>query len=314
MSKEKATIEKHKINFDEVGRLDKYLSVTYPKWSRTRLQKLINSRFVLVDNHPASPNHMLKIGQMVSVEWPKKPEKKPVSKNLTFPFDIVFEDDELLVVNKPVGMVVHPSAGHRDGNSLVELIAPKISDGNWPDDSRPGLVHRLDRDTSGVIIIARNPESHAHLSKQFAKRTVKKTYLALIHGVMKSNLGTIECFIERDPGKRQRFAIASSGRWASTKFKIIEKFGDIASTIELYPLTGRTHQLRVQLAGYGHFILGDHVYGIPERDFKQFTRQMLHARKIEFIHPLTGKALSLEAPLPEDFQEGIKLLRLSHGD
>jgi 23S rRNA pseudouridine1911/1915/1917 synthase len=263
---------------------------------------------VLVDAHPASPHHKLRREQIVTIEWPA-PVVAAKRAKAPLPFPIIFEDDALLVINKPSGMVVHPSVGHTDGKSLVELVEPFLAGQPWPDETRPGLVHRLDRDTSGVIVMAKTPEVHADLSKQFARRQTKKTYQALAKGTMKAKEGTLECHIARHPGMRQRFAVSAAGRWASTKFKVLEKFGELASLVELYPLTGRTHQLRVQLSEYGHPILGDHVYGVAEKEFNFVKRQMLHAMKIELKHPATGKTMQFEAKLPDDFQDNVKVIR-----
>jgi len=298
-----------KVEAADEGRLDLFLATRYPAWSRTRLQRLINKRNVLVDQHPVSPHHKLRREQLITIEWPVA---APVIKRakVPLPFPILFEDDSLLVINKPSGMVVHPSVGHTDGKSLVELVEPFLAGQIWPDDARPGLVHRLDRDTSGVIVMAKTPEVHADLSKQFARRQTKKTYLALVKGSVKAKEGTLECHIARHPGLRQRFAVSSSsGRWASTKFKVLERFNEAASLVELHPLTGRTHQLRVQLSEYGHPILGDHVYGAQEKEFDFVKRQMLHAARLELKHPGTGKAMQFDAKLPDDFQENVKVIR-----
>jgi 23S rRNA pseudouridine1911/1915/1917 synthase len=295
----------------EEGRVDRYLAFQFPDWSRTMLQRLINKRHVLIDGHPASPKNKLRVGQKITIDWPQAPKatKKTIPKDL--PFQIVMEDESVIVINKPPGLVVHPSAGHNHGITLVELVEPRLSKGLWPDETRPGLVHRLDRDTSGVIIMAKTPEAHSNLSKQFAHRQVKKTYLALVKGVMTTKEGTLECYIDRHPGKRQRFAVSSSkGRWASTKFTVEKIFGELATQVRLFPLTGRTHQLRVQLSSLGFAILGDHVYGVTEKEFEFVPRQMLHACELTFRHPDTQKMMTVEAPLPTDFQDVLKVIRL----
>jgi 23S rRNA pseudouridine1911/1915/1917 synthase len=300
-----------RVGIDDQDRLDRVLASLYPKWSRTALQKLINKRHVLVDGHPVSPKHLLRFGQQVEILWPKAPKassKKPEQRPIPFP--ILFEDELMMAINKPAGLVVHPSAGHVDGNTVTEILMPRFQRGPWPDEMRPGLVHRLDRDTSGVMVLAKNPEAHVKLSKQFAQRQTKKTYAALAAGALKVDAGTIESHLARHPGKRQRFAVSSTrGRWSTTKFVVKERFKTIASLVELYPLTGRTHQIRVHLASYGHPILGDHVYGDPIRDFEEIERQMLHAASLEIRHPESDKMLKFEAPLPADFQAAIKFIR-----
>ena len=291
----------------DAGRLDRFLSGRYPDWSRTGLQRLINDRRITVDGHPVSPNHKLKAGQNVEIRWPEEARRAPARLG-ELPFPILYEDDELFALDKPAGLVVHPSAGHQTGHTLVELVEAKLSPGPWPDAERPGLVHRLDRDTSGVIVMAKTPEAHRKLSLQFARRQTKKTYVALAKGRIEADEGVIESHLGRHPGKRQRFAVSGdTGRWSSTKFKVLERGAD-ATLVELTPLTGRTHQIRVHLASYGHPILGDHVYGQPDKDFPFITRHLLHARALQLKHPRTGNEIRFEAPLPADFQRALKLL------
>ncbi|MCB4756080.1 MAG: RluA family pseudouridine synthase [Elusimicrobia bacterium] len=347
-------------------RLDRFLAVKFPAWSRTRLQGLIKKGHVLVDGVSLKSNARLRKGQVVTVKWEIR-RRGPVSgergqglsrQDLTpfsdifkkcrmsspDPVPIVYEDGALLVVDKPAGLVVHPSAGHFDGDTLVELLRFKLEEGFWPDDLRPGLVHRLDRDTSGVIVLAKTPQAQTQLSRQFAHREVKKVYLALVQGAVQPSTGTLESYLSRDPRLRQRFAVSGSGRFASTKFKVVERFGDVATLLDVYPLTGRTHQIRIQLAAYGHPILGDRIYhgrgpvspspvvfrplkakpdhghsspvvigkGVHEwTPFPYIARQMLHAAAIELTHPLTGRRVKFSAPPPDDFQAAIKLIRLN---
>lgn len=299
-----------KIGLDDEGRLDRFLVGKYPDWSRTALQKLINKRFVTVDDHPASPHHALRRGQTVTIKWPQAEIKKARTVPLDIPFPILFEDDAMLVVDKPPGLVVHPSAGHLDGVTLIEILRPKLAQGIWADENRSGLVHRLDRDTSGVIVLAKTPPAHGKLSRQFSNRHAKKTYIALVNGNMPVEEGLIESHLARHPGKRQRFAVSSSrGRFASTRFKVKEHFGDLATLVELYPLTGRTHQIRVHLSSYGHPVLGDHVYGVSEKKFSYIKRHLLHAARLEISHPETGKTMVFEAPIPADFQSALKFIR-----
>jgi len=289
------------------GRLDRFLSERFPDWSRTGLQKLINDRRITVDGHPVSPHHKLRAGQIVDIQWPVAPERKP-PKLGKLPFPILFEDDHMFALNKPAGLVVHPSAGHNDGGTLVELVEAKLGAGPWPDANRPGLVHRLDRDTSGVIVMAKTPEAHRKLSLQFARRQTKKTYVALAKGVIAIDEGVLESHLARHPGKRQRFAVSGvQGRWSSTKFKVLKR-AENATLVELNPLTGRTHQIRVHLASYGHPILGDHVYGLVEKEFDFVKRHLLHARTLQIKHPVSGEEMLFEAPLPADFQHALKVI------
>jgi 23S rRNA pseudouridine1911/1915/1917 synthase len=311
MKKNKKTAEEViKIGLDDEGRLDRFLASHFPKWSRTSLQRLINKRHIMVDDHAVSPHHQLKRGQTIHVRWPEIDRRPAPINTAPIPFPILFEDEWILAIDKPAGLVVHPAAGHLDGNTLVEILKPKFAEGLWPDEMRPGLVHRLDRDTSGVMVLAKTPEAHGKLSKQFSNRQAKKTYLALVKGKMPVKEGVIESHLARHPGMRQRFAVSSQrGRWASTKFFVKEHFGDKATLVELHPLTGRTHQIRVHLASYGHPILGDHVYGVNEEEFESIKRQMLHAAQLQVTHPETNKPLTFDAPLPNDFQTAIKFVR-----
>lgn len=305
--KSKTKSEEITIPAGEQGRLDRFLSSRFSDWSRTGLQKLINDRRITVDGHPVSPNHKLQVGQRVDIQWPVAAERKPPRLG-ELPFPILYEDDHMFALNKPAGLVVHPSAGHNDGLTLVELVEAKLASGPWPDATRPGLVHRLDRDTSGVIIMAKTPEAHRKLSLQFARRQTKKTYVALAKGLIKMDEGVLESHLARHPGKRQRFAVSGvKGRWSSTKFRVLARAGD-ATYVELTPLTGRTHQIRVHLASYGHPILGDHVYGLVEKEYDFVTRHLLHARALQIKHPETGEEMRFEAPVPADFQHALKVI------
>lgn len=305
MSKETLHVE-----LAESDRLDRYLAEQYPSWSRTRLQRLIASGGVLVDGATGSSNTKLKTGQTITLSWPEPRKKETVKRpKSTIKLPVLFEDKDLIVVNKPAGLVVHPAVGHFDGNTLVEILEPKFADGAWPDDVRPGLVHRLDRDTSGVIIMAKTPEMQMKLSKQFADREVQKTYVGLVIGRVKPDMGTLESNLARHPGMRQRYAVTERGRWALTKFKVIKRYGDEATLLELSPFTGRTHQIRVQIAAFGHPIVGDHVYGRINKEFEKVDRHLLHAAQLEFTHPRTKERKKISAPLPADFQAAIKLIR-----
>ena len=297
---------------DETGRLDRILALRYPDWSRTGLQKLINVRLITVDGHPCSPHHKVREGQTIRIEWPRDPERRPPRLSTDLPFPVLYEDDELFALDKPAGLVVHPAVGHQDGDTLVELVEAKLEKGPWPDSIRPGLVHRLDRDTTGVIVMAKTPEAHRKLSLQFSRRQTKKTYMALARGLIEPNEGVIESHLARHPGKRQRFAVSGKdGRLSTTRFKVIDRIPgkEGATLVEMTPLTGRTHQIRVHLAHFGHPILGDHVYGLAEKEFAFVKRQLLHAAVLVVTHPSTGKELRFEAPLPADFQEALKLIR-----
>jgi 23S rRNA pseudouridine1911/1915/1917 synthase len=310
MLEKKPTLERDiKVSAGEEARLDRFLALRFPQQSRTTFQRLINNRNILVDGHPASPKHKLKSGQKIHIDWPSSKLPSTGIINVPIPFPILYEDAHMMVINKPPNLLCHPVGWRRDGQTLVELLAPKLEKGMWPDEVRPGLVHRLDRDTSGVLLYAKTPEAHAHLSRQFAQRRTQKTYMALVQGSMEDKAGTLECRISRSPQQRQRFSVTGDGRLAITSFKVIEHMGKLATLVELHPLTGRTHQLRVQLSSYKYPILGDRVYGVKNQDFPFIKRQLLHALRIKFFHPETKKEMDFKAPLPDDFQHAIKLIR-----
>jgi len=295
-----------KITINDVGRLDIFLASRFPSYSRTTFKRLINSKHIKVDSRPVSPHYQLRTGQILTIDWPDQKKKSSKTKDVKLPFPVLFEDSSIVVVNKPPNLICHPPGWRSDGTSLVELLSLKLKQENWPDEIRPGLVHRLDRDTSGVLVFARTLEAHANISKQFALRQVKKTYQALVMGKMQAKEGTFECRIGRHPQKRQIFAVMDTGRLAITKFKVLKQFGAMATYLELYPLTGRTHQLRVQLSSYKHPILGDAAYGGKSKDFDFIKRQMLHASTLEITHPKSGKKMKFEAPLPDDFQDALE--------
>ena len=290
-------------------RIDRYLAALYPDLSRSYFKKLIVERGVLVDDHPVTPHHILKAKQKVSIRWPVKAPTISARHFGELPFPVLFEDEELLVINKPAGLLCHPAGARGRGTSVVDLLAHKLTEGGWPDELRPGLVHRLDKDTSGVLIFAKNPDSHAKIAKQFLNRQVHKTYEALVKGHMEEKEGELESHLKRDPFRRNQFAVAADGRWALTHFKIKEYLGDAVTWLELKPLTGRTHQLRVQLSSFHHPVLGDPLYGGMSAKLPFIKRQMLHAAAVEFDHPEKKKKIKVVAPLPDDFQEAVKLIR-----
>jgi 23S rRNA pseudouridine1911/1915/1917 synthase len=300
-----------KVSGNETGRLDKYLSQKFPHVSRSRFQGLIKKGHVQVENHPVKAHASIQPGQIITINWPSPRAIHPKEVPEELP-PILFEDDTILIVNKPAGMVVHPSAGHFSGDTLVEILEHKLAPGGWTDQVRPGVVHRLDRDTSGVMLMAKTPQAQTHLSRQFMNRQVKKVYLGLVWGIPPAK-GTLESMIGRDHTARKKFAVRTEGRWASTQFLVKKKLGHVASVVELRPLTGRTHQLRVHLAHYGYPIVGDKIYGNPrkEKDINGISRQMLHANKLSFKHPRTQKTVRFEAPMPKDFLEAMKLMRFN---
>jgi 23S rRNA pseudouridine1911/1915/1917 synthase len=239
--------------------------------------------------------------------FPEEPTVRPES----LPLDIVYEDEYLLVVNKPAGMVVHPAARIVSGTLVNALLAhcPQVADVGGPD--RAGIVHRLDRETSGLIVVAKNSETHAALQRQFKRRLVRKTYVALVEGQVQPREGIIEVPIGRDPKDRTRMAVSRTGRPAVTQYRVVEVFPQY-TLLEVRPHTGRTHQIRVHLAWLGYPVVGDRVYGrrrqtlLPDRHF-------LHARELAFTHPVTGEKLVLSAPLPPELTALLNQLRREKG-
>jgi 23S rRNA pseudouridine1911/1915/1917 synthase len=284
---------------DAGQRLDRFLAQALPAFSRARLQTLIREKFVTVNGKPARPRDPVRARTVVEVREPEvtKIDAQPES----MPLDILFEDDDLLVLNKPAGLVVHPGAGHQTHTLVNALLAHCKNLSVIGGEERPGIVHRLDKETSGVLVIAKNDATHRDLSKQFAERTTGKVYLALVAGRPREKTGTIDAPIARHPVHRQRMSIARrGGRPAKTDYRVLKSNGDV-SLIECTIHTGRTHQIRVHLHHLGHPVLGDKIYGGKRAGTS--PRQMLHASKLAFRHPGTGEAMSFTASVPKDFAE-----------
>lgn len=289
------------------SRIDRYLATELPQFSRTRLQHLIRTGFVRLNGHPAEISDIVRGGD--SIELVEPPAEKIENEAEAIPLDILFEDTDLLVINKAAGLVVHPGAGHREHTLVNALLhhCPTLSGIGGKE--RPGIVHRLDKETSGCLVIAKNDEAHRALSRQFAARTVEKVYLALVSGKLRKRAGTIEERIARHPVHRQRMAaISSRGRAAKTEYRVVAS-GTDASLIECQLHSGRTHQIRVHLRHLGHAVLGDKLYA--PKLAKNFPRQMLHAWKLGFEHPRTGEWNNFEAPLPDDFAMAVQSVGIS---
>jgi 23S rRNA pseudouridine1911/1915/1917 synthase len=288
------------ISREQAGeRLDRSLAQVLPAFSRARLQALIRDGFVTVNGNAARPRDAVRTGDDVEVREPEieKSDAEPES----IPLEILFEDDDLLVINKPAGLVMHPGAGHQQHTLVNALLAHCTNLSGIGGKERPGIVHRLDKETSGALVIAKNDVTHRDLSKQFAARTMGKIYLALVAGTPRKAAGVIDKAIERHPIHRQRMSIARrQGRSAKTEYRVIRSSGDV-SLIECTLHSGRTHQIRVHLHHLGHPVLGDKLYAGKRGG--NFPRQMLHAWKITFRHPRSGEQMTFEAPIPRDFAE-----------
>ncbi|PZR73089.1 MAG: RluA family pseudouridine synthase [Chthoniobacterales bacterium] len=278
-------------------RLDRFLAVSLPIFSRARLQNLIRAECVRLNGKQARPRDLVRAGDIVELDEPaiEKIEAQPEQIAL----EILFEDDDLLVLNKPAGLVMHPGAGHAQHTLVNALLAHCKNLSGIGGRERPGIVHRLDKETSGCVVVAKNDTTHRDLSKQFAARTMEKIYLALVAGTPRKATGVIDKAIARHPVHRQRMSIARrQGRSAKTEYRILRSNGEI-SLLECTLHSGRTHQIRVHLHDLGHPVLGDKLYGGKRAG--DFPRQMLHAWKLAFNHPRTSELMKYEAPLPPDF-------------
>ena len=299
-----------KISADEAGtRLDAYLASQIEGWSRARLQRLIENEDVLVNGKSSKPSYKIREHDEVEVELIAPAADAFVPENI--PIDIVYEDDTLVVVNKPAGLVVHPAAGTPSG-TLANALAYHCQQLPAGTGVRPGLVHRLDRDTSGLLVVAKTDSALENLSDQFRDRTVYKSYVALVHGRLAASSGKIDQPLARDPSNRTRMAVVRGGRNALTLYRVRRGF-DRFTLLDVELKTGRTHQIRVHLAWLKHPVVGDETYGAGRDNTIQDTRlrarvrslnrQFLHAEKLGFTHPKTGEFVKFESPLPEDLSE-----------
>jgi len=288
---------------DAKVRLDQFLAKRLPEHSRSRLQQLIRGGFVRLNGGTSRPRQIVRAGDKIDLIEPP-PEKVDIQPE-AIPLDVLFEDDDLIVINKPAGMTVHPGAGQREHTLVNALLSHCAGLSGVGGKERPGIVHRLDKETSGCLVVAKNDMAHRELSKQFAARTVEKIYLALVAGKLRKPAGVIDEKIGRHPVHRKRMGVSPHrGRTARTEYRVIRS-SDAASLIECRLHSGRTHQIRVHLHHLGHPVLGDKVYG--PRFAKNFPRQMLHAWKLGFRHPRTSQWKTFEASLPVDFDIAVKL-------
>lgn len=289
----------------EARRLDRFLADSLPQYSRAYLQKLIAGENVKLDGKKARASESLLRGQEIEVNIPAPKTTKIAAE--VIPLDIVFEDEWLLVVNKPQGMVVHPAAGHRAGtlvNALLNYCSGQLSDLNGV--VRPGIVHRIDKDTSGLLLVVKDNRVHMAVAEKIRRHEVKRTYQAVVHGDLEADSGTIEAPIGRDRKNRQRMAVIANGKPSVTHFEVLHRFGG-ATHLQIRLETGRTHQIRVHFKHIGHPVLGDPLYSKGRKDFA-LRGQALHAAQLEFIHPVTDKNILLQAPLPAYFTQLLERL------
>jgi 23S rRNA pseudouridine1911/1915/1917 synthase len=295
-------------------RLDAFLRGKFPAVSRGAIQRLIEHGDIRVNGLTVKPTHTPRAGEQVEVHWP---EARPAeAQPEAMPLDIIYEDDALLVLNKPPGLVVHPAAGHEEHtlvNALLHHCAGQLSGIGGV--ARPGIVHRLDKETSGCLVVAKSDETHLALSTQFANRKVEKIYHAILCGELPRDRGEIRAAIARHPSHRKRMAVDDDlGREARTGYQLLERLRG-ATLVEAVLHTGRTHQIRVHFQFLGFPLVGDATYGnrqnqrLAELINYAAPRQMLHSCRLAFIHPRTGKRMSFEAPRPEDFRDALAALR-----
>lgn len=296
-------------------RLDSWLRTQFPAVSRGAIQRLIEEGHITINGRSVKPTHSPRAGEEVRVCWP---EARPaIAKPEELPLAVLYEDDALLVLDKTPGMVVHPAAGNEEHtlvNALLHHCAGQLSGIGGV--ARPGIVHRLDKETSGCLVVAKNDDTHLALSSQFASRKVEKVYEAIVCGEMKREQGEVRASIARHPSHRKRMAVdEESGREARTTYRLLERLRG-ATLAEANLHTGRTHQIRVHFQYLGHPLVGDNTYGqrqnVRLEELTHYTapRQMLHARSLAFIHPRTGKRMQFESPRPADFLDALSALRL----
>lgn len=285
-------------------RIDKFLAEQMPDRTRSFLQKLIKDNQVLVNKEPVKSNYKISTGDLISIHIPEIKDPEILAEDI--PLDILYEDNDIIIVNKSKQMVVHPAPGHYSGtlvNALMFHCGEELSGING--ELRPGIVHRIDMDTTGSLVICKNDMAHQSLSEQLKVHSIKRVYEAIVHGNLKEDTGTIHAPIGRHPLDRKKMSThAKVSRDAITHYKVVQRFGNY-TYIQCQLETGRTHQIRVHMAGIGHPILGDQVYGPKKCPFPSLQGQSLHAKTLGIIHPRTGKYLEVNAPLPDYF---LKLL------
>lgn len=289
-------------------RLDKVLSEYFDGYSRSFIKKLFDDGLILVNSKAVKPSYKVRAGDMIDISVPD-----PVSIDIVpedIPLDIIYEDDDVILVNKPKGMVVHPAPGHYSGtlvNGLMYHFGSSLSGING--EFRPGIVHRIDMDTTGVLVVCKNDNAHRALSEQLHEHIITRKYYAIVYGNISSDEGTVDAPIGRSPKDRKKMAINNrNGRRAVTHYRVLERFGGRYTYIECQLETGRTHQIRVHMASIGHPILGDEVYGPKKCPFK-LQGQTLHAGVLGFIHPSTGEYVEFKAELPEYFKAVLEKLK-----
>ena len=303
MIKEIIVIEEDKL------RIDSYIAKKDDSLSRSMIQKLLEENKIIVNGNVIKASYKVQVGDKIQIEIEPPKEVKLEAQNI--PIDIIYEDNDIIIVNKPKGMVVHPANGNPDGtlvNAIMAICKDSLS--GIGGELRPGIVHRLDKDTSGLLVVAKNDKAHINMSEQIKDRKVKKTYIALVRGIISENEATINMPIGRSTKDRKKMTVTKNGKEAVTHFKVLNRYTTSKGSYTLLEIkidTGRTHQIRVHMAEIGHPVIGDMVYSNGKNEF-DVIGQCLHAKKLEFCHPITGKEMSFEAPLPEYFENIINFL------
>ena len=294
-----------KVENSENVRLDAYIASKQSDLSRSNIQKLIDSGDILVNNSIKKMSYKVQEGDVIHINVPEAREANIKPENI--PIDIIYQDNDIIVVNKPKGLVVHPADGNPDG-TLVNAIMAICKDGlsGIGGELRPGIVHRLDKDTSGLLIVAKNDKAHRLMSEQIKNREVRKIYIALVKGVVAENEATIDMPIGRSTKDRKKMAVRKDGKEAVTHFKVLKRYPSY-TLLEVKIDTGRTHQIRVHMAEIGHPVVGDMVYSSGKNEFG-VEGQMLHAKSLDFKHPITGEQMHLDAPLPKYFEDVLDKL------
>jgi 23S rRNA pseudouridine1911/1915/1917 synthase len=307
---------------DSGTRLDRFVAMHCPEVTRTRVQELIEAGLVLVNSRPAKGSHRLRGGERIQIEIHPRPPLRAEAESI--PLDILYEDDDVIAINKPAGMTVHAGAGNPSGTLVNALLGRGQALSQGGDALRPGIVHRLDKGTSGIILVAKNDAAHAKLAESFRQREVKKTYIALLEGIFNQENGRIELAIMRDPKRRTRMTarrsiVLGNARESRTDWRTLSRI-DSTTLVEVQLHTGRTHQIRVHFSALRHPVVGDTLYGAaPQLRIGKITllplsRNFLHAAKLGFAQPRTGAWIELHAPLPPELREFLQHLTAAAGE
>lgn len=299
-------MKEYKITKNEAGiRIDKLIGELEKEISRTAIQRMIEEGSILVNEKQVKTSYKVAEGDIITINEGKPQEADLLPQDI--PLDIIYEDEDILIINKEKGMVVHPGNGNPDGTLVNAVMAKcKGSLSGIGGKIRPGVVHRIDKDTSGLVIIAKNDKAHINISEQIKNREVKKVYVALVRGVISENEAVINMPIGRSTKDRKKMAVSRNGKEAITEFEVLKRYKDF-TYIKLNIKTGRTHQIRVHMSEIGHPVVGDEVYSNGKNPFG-VRGQMLHAKELEFVHPTTNKKVKFEAPLPKYFEDILEEL------